>query len=269
MSVGWCWAWRNFAVYIPRTAHLSHLYSFPPLNSRHTHHPTPQYHPRSKVELFSICQAFGNARNTYRHIMSPIKVAGHPVTVSSSSTGPLPSQQASARPTQTTFCQQQGQMMYDDGSGRRIIDSRRRSRKLSGTRISAKTARAESNTSTSKVRPCFESPSVPEEQKQPVLRARSDTVQAPHVTFVKQSRSSPSKPKAVIIVDQSTRNLSRTTQVQISPRSRFEFTPPPSPRLGRLETPELSDLEDTPFCECGADAHIVKRCTRCGHEIES
>lgn len=45
-------------------------------------------------------------------------------------------------------------------------------------------------------------------------------------------------------------------------------TPPPTPRMGRLETPELTDLEDSPFCDCCEDLKQVKYCASCGVKLD-
>jgi len=42
---------------------------------------------------------------------------------------------------------------------------------------------------------------------------------------------------------------------------------PPTPLLGRLPTPELSDLDEIPFCDCCIDEQVVKRCASCGSEL--
>jgi hypothetical protein len=202
-------------------------------------------------------------------MMPPIQVAGHPVTMSSSPTKSPSTRQTPTGPMQQSFLQVHGQMVYDDGSGRRIVESRRRFRRVSGTRTSAKTARiGYSNPPISNVMPFPSDPWAIEEQKHPTSRAPPKTDLASHVTCAKQLRS-PSKSKAVIIVDPSMRTANKACQTKYSLQEHVELTPPPTPRLSRLETPELSDLEDTPFCDCGADAYILKRCTCCGLEISS
>jgi hypothetical protein len=47
-------------------------------------------------------------------------------------------------------------------------------------------------------------------------------------------------------------------------------TPPPTPRIVRLATPELNDVDEVRFCDCCIEAHLVKYCASCGsglHQI--
>ncbi|KAF2470564.1 uncharacterized protein BDR25DRAFT_355052 [Lindgomyces ingoldianus] len=39
------------------------------------------------------------------------------------------------------------------------------------------------------------------------------------------------------------------------------LTPPPTPKIKRLPTPELPDLDGSPFCDCCIEAHVIKYCT--------
>jgi len=41
-------------------------------------------------------------------------------------------------------------------------------------------------------------------------------------------------------------------------------TPPSTPKIGRLATPELEDLNEVPFCDCCVHAHLIKYCASCG-----
>jgi hypothetical protein len=45
-------------------------------------------------------------------------------------------------------------------------------------------------------------------------------------------------------------------------------TPPPTPRPGRLPTPDIPDLEERPFCDCCEGSTRFKYCTSCGCGIE-
>lgn len=46
-------------------------------------------------------------------------------------------------------------------------------------------------------------------------------------------------------------------------------TPPPTPKLGRLATPELDDVDDRPFCDCCSDRQAMNYCAGCGCELYS
>lgn len=52
---------------------------------------------------------------------------------------------------------------------------------------------------------------------------------------------------------------------RVKARPREEPTPPPTPLLRRLPSPELSDLDEAPFCECD-EAKVVPYCTLCRKE---
>jgi hypothetical protein len=94
-------------------------------------------------------------------------------------------------------------------------------------------------------------------------RSESD----PHVTSAK--RSSRLKPKPMIVQRTAGSNvqpLSDTTKIPY--HTSAGPTPPPTPRLARLSTPDFSDLDEAPFCDCGIEAHVVKRCKACSKELD-
>ncbi|KAF2257350.1 hypothetical protein BU26DRAFT_42352 [Trematosphaeria pertusa] len=76
------------------------------------------------------------------------------------------------------------------------------------------------------------------------------------------------KAKAIIIQNPIPRKV---VDVEENPRLRTESpnmpTPPATPRIERLPTPDLSDLDETPFCDCCIEAHVVKYCASCGEEL--
>lgn len=41
-------------------------------------------------------------------------------------------------------------------------------------------------------------------------------------------------------------------------------TPPPTPKMDRLATPELCDFDERPFCDCCAEVQVMKFCAGCG-----
>ncbi|OAL49952.1 hypothetical protein IQ07DRAFT_42138 [Pyrenochaeta sp. DS3sAY3a] len=88
---------------------------------------------------------------------------------------------------------------------------------------------------------------------------------APHVTKVK--RSSKARPKAVVIVTSSKPAEAKQSSIKMSFHQGAELTPPPTPRMERLPSLDLSDL-DAPFCNCGIHAHIVKFCAFCNTKVD-
>ncbi|KAH7090543.1 hypothetical protein FB567DRAFT_294539 [Paraphoma chrysanthemicola] len=81
---------------------------------------------------------------------------------------------------------------------------------------------------------------------------------APHVTTAKHS----SKPEVILHTA-----VASTWEELFDDgkgyKSYKELTPPPTPRLGRLPTPDIPDLEDRLFCECDSKANVVTYCTTC------
>ncbi|KAF2497829.1 hypothetical protein BU16DRAFT_326352 [Lophium mytilinum] len=45
-------------------------------------------------------------------------------------------------------------------------------------------------------------------------------------------------------------------------------SPPPTPKMGRLPTPDIPDLDEKPFCNCCEESSRFKYCTSCGCGIE-
>ncbi|KAF2116479.1 hypothetical protein BDV96DRAFT_598386 [Lophiotrema nucula] len=90
------------------------------------------------------------------------------------------------------------------------------------------------------------------------LRTRGET----HVTRVKPCAPR-AKAQAVIIHAPSPTRTQKSEALLLIQKTSMP-TPPPTPKLGRLSTPELSDLDDAPFCDCCVQEPIVKYCASCG-----
>ncbi|CAO2651198.1 Nn.00g094950.m01.CDS01 [Neocucurbitaria sp. VM-36] len=154
------------------------------------------------------------------------------------------------------------QTVYHSGAGRHIAEARRRSRGAHKFEP-ATTANVDWV-----LYPTYDPPSslhsrsvVASPHHPSSVTSSGTTSLAKHVTSTK--RSSDVKPKATVIVDvrQSIGTVSDTLKpsFQKSPI----LTPPPTPRMERLPTPDLSDLDAVPLCDCGVEAHVVKFCTSC------
>ncbi|CAN9433972.1 unnamed protein product [Alternaria sp. RS040] len=86
-----------------------------------------------------------------------------------------------------------------------------------------------------------------------------------HVTSAK--RSSKVRSKSVILHAEAKSSEGLPLKTKAAMNSSAGPTPPPTPRLSRLSTPEFDDMDEAPFCGCGVEAHVVKRCTKCRKEV--
>jgi hypothetical protein len=85
----------------------------------------------------------------------------------------------------------------------------------------------------------------------------------------KNSSSSAVKPRrrrssAVVIESRDTRAKTRPEVAAVI----AELTPPPTPRIRRLNTPELPELDQAVLCDCCKDPIQKLLCGRCGQEVE-
>ncbi|KAH6870030.1 hypothetical protein BKA58DRAFT_169854 [Alternaria rosae] len=107
------------------------------------------------------------------------------------------------------------------------------------------------------------------EQSHPALRGRATGLGERHVTHVTSAKHvSKGKSKPVVIHGSAKSNRELPVESKGVSNSSAGPTPPPTPRLGRLPTPELDDLDEAPFCDCGVESHVIKRCTECGLEVD-
>ncbi|KAI2484714.1 hypothetical protein Ptr902_03654 [Pyrenophora tritici-repentis] len=97
-------------------------------------------------------------------------------------------------------------------------------------------------------------------------RRTADPIPGLHMTSAKHLSKARPKPVIVQQTTQSSRTLSDKTKASLQTASGSR--PPPTPRSARLPTPELSDLDEPLFCDCGVAGHIFKCCTSCGKEID-
>ncbi|KAF1966219.1 hypothetical protein BU23DRAFT_574176 [Bimuria novae-zelandiae CBS 107.79] len=157
-------------------------------------------------------------------------------------------------------------MDYHHGDAVRITESRRRSPVISSTksvqsaRTLAPSSMDEQPKSSSRSHGILTQPSRPRS---------SSTTQQHHDDHV-TSRST-LKPKAQVVIVQ------RSVAVSVDFKKRgtpphFSIdvaTPPPTPRMGRLSTPELDDPDERPFCDCCTGIQGPKYCAGCGCELSS
>jgi hypothetical protein len=95
-----------------------------------------------------------------------------------------------------------------------------------------------------------------------------DSKRTPPPSSERRHVTAKSNAKPVLVQANTTKVRKSKTKAYPVPISSTLPTPPPTPRMGRLETPDLSDLEDTPFCDCCEDLKPVKSCPSCGIELD-
>jgi hypothetical protein len=84
-----------------------------------------------------------------------------------------------------------------------------------------------------------------------------------HVTSAVPMRPRAKKP----MITQETANKDAHATLEPRPRVMHMLTPPSTPKIERLPTPELPELEESAFCECcEAASHVVRYCASC--EVE-
>jgi hypothetical protein len=155
------------------------------------------------------------------------------------------------------------QTVYDDGRSRYIVERRRHAKVVHGgdatdilrsSHLPVLSGNAE--TLPERLSPCG-SRSYPSTK----VSSGKDGL-APRDCHTKKSSST------VVVTSAALKpNGTKINEGNSSPQKWIELTPPPTPRLRRLSSPELSDLEDAPFCECDGAA-LVKYCTACKKEAD-
>jgi hypothetical protein len=103
-------------------------------------------------------------------------------------------------------------------------------------------------------------------QSHPALRGRAAEPSSAHVTSAKHASKIRSRP--VVLQGSATSTQKLRAESKAPSKSSAGLIPPPTPRPGRLPTPDLSDLDEAAFCDCGEKSHAVKYCTGCGMEID-
>jgi hypothetical protein len=175
--------------------------------------------------------------------------------------------QAAAQPVRQQEFNDYRQTMYHYGAGLQIAESRCHSGIARNVGWPAQSYLDFVLYPTNNPSPSPRSHSPQASQQHPALHATAaDPRSVPHVTSAKHSSKSRTRPVIVHEAAKSIETLPDKTRV--SYQKSAGPTPPPTPRLARLATPDLSDLDEAPFCNCGVEAHVVKRCTACSRELD-
>ncbi|KAF2865321.1 hypothetical protein BDV95DRAFT_256881 [Massariosphaeria phaeospora] len=153
---------------------------------------------------------------------------------------------------------------YHDGMIIRIAESRRRSHVTLSRTLSTSSRRSQyTDTSIDYSRSTRSDPTGPYDQSHSSFSTTSPASLS-YLTSVPHS-SSRRRAKAVII-QASTSEEPKSKEAYPYFDASSMLTPPPTPRIERLSTPELPDLDETLFCDCCA-SHDLKSCASCGREL--
>ena len=184
-----------------------------------------------------------------------------PVTVPSSPSMPSVHQETMSQLQQRGLYDYR-QTTYRSGAGLQIAESRRHSGVVSEVGSSTQAYADFVLFPTAGISVPFQILSGEALHQRPAPRRRTaDPVSELHVTSAKHLAKARPKP----VIDQQSSKSSRT----LSDRTKTSSDPkrPLTPRSARLSTPELSDLDEALFCDCGVAGHVVKCCIACGKEF--
>lgn len=165
-------------------------------------------------------------------------------------------------PKQPRLKERVSQTVYDDGRGRYIVASRqrpqtvRRTNAVDNEHSQPRPIRRNDMIEAEERLSSRESPRYPAS----CTPSKSEGLALSREVCVEQQ--SPKYPKKVVIIPASSKPVNPKPRLERSTLQRWaEPTPPPTPRMGRLPSPELSDLE-APFCECD-EAIMPRYCASC------
>ncbi|KAH7361251.1 hypothetical protein BKA66DRAFT_573599 [Pyrenochaeta sp. MPI-SDFR-AT-0127] len=186
----------------------------------------------------------------------------------SSSPSAFPTQQAPIDPFHSLDFEKYRQTVYYDDAGWHVAESCRRSRvdpdvlPAPNTHLDWTLFPVQDAPASLKLRPVDAS-----SRSSPFGSDIEKTGLAMHVTSAKR-RSCKVKPK-VVIVDEARKQCGpRSSKTKTNLQAYSDRTPPLAPRLRRLTTPDLPDLDESPFCNCGVGAHVIKLCASCNKGFE-
>jgi hypothetical protein len=144
------------------------------------------------------------------------------------------------------------QTVYDDGRSQYIVERRRRSDTVLGANVMDLRHRI-SPASLQKITPSTSSRS---------YTTSKDSAIRGNLSSCDGLGKKPSTSKAVVI----TTATSSIAEKSMALETWANPTPPPTPRITRLPTPDLSDLDETPFCYCD-DSTMRAYCRSCRKQI--
>lgn len=234
-----------------------------PTNPSTDSSPNPTF--SSPIQICLDRRVLSNVSKSFRKLQSPRRACWtHPFIMSSSPCPPLV-HQAVTRVSKQHETHEYRQTMYHNGPMQQIAETRRHPRTIRKV-DSAIQAYADwvlfppdHTPAASRNRPV----EVPVQHPSP----RSACVlsnMAEHVTGAKKSFSG--RP---VIVQKVVSSKAQPAETHSPRHISRNLTPPPTPRLKRLPSPDFFDIdEEVAFCGCGVDAHVVQICKTCHQESD-
>lgn len=152
---------------------------------------------------------------------------------------------------------------YCDGSSIRIVESRRRPRKVESTSPVPSLHTSSARTSSSSFPSQRVKTSQPSSCSSSLVGRKSSGPKGHVIPYSSQ----PSRAKTVVVHSSFLAKPARSCTTS-QKHGADPLTPPPTPRMGRLPTPELDDLDQRPFCDCCIGMGSVKYCASCGQSLD-
>ncbi|KAF2829770.1 hypothetical protein CC86DRAFT_174687 [Ophiobolus disseminans] len=156
------------------------------------------------------------------------------------------------------------QTVYDDGGGQYIVECRRRSSMIHHADAKDAGRRRHTRPTAANVLISQESLSSLKLRGNASIKVSSSWNAKPSRDGSSSRRSNKAQSSAIVVIATSKPVVTSIREKIQAPSAWARSSPPPTPRLGRLETPELSDLDEAPFCNCGMASNTY--CKSCKQE---
>ena len=258
---GWVKAWQLACPYILPCPPSSSI-SPPPHHLSHTHHTTPPNHPKSSQKKVAII--FHNSLKVFVAVSGTLVFQLFTMSSVSSTASSMSSTStvSSSRPSSSSKYRV---AEYYDGQVLRIHESRRRPHVTSLAKSTSSARHERPIGAYASLLPIAEPNSNAKGTDHGDRSNKHGSRMISHVTTATHI-----SPKAKPVIIQSPLPL-RTLKKGALPV--FEDsdipTPPQTPKMQRLATPEIEEWDDSPFCDCCADMRFIKFCTSCGSKLHS
>jgi len=245
-----------------RTAHLPPHHSYLPLPNSSTHQILTQNHLKTSSHIALSLLGTSSAKSgdsvpLHRQPCLSFRL----FNMASSPSTP----QSATWTRQSSAAQLYRQLDYFDGKDVCIVESRRRRHvsRAEGSAPSLIHSRDSNEAVEPRVSMLSGSWNRPSQMEASSSSEASDPRTSRHVT----SRPRGTKAKTVSI-QAPLREDRIGSWVEQQAKVQDVLTPPPTPKISRLPTPELEDVGNVRFCSCCAGEDVVRFCSWCGKKLD-